>query len=234
MKISFSQLGLQGRLGNQLFQVAATESLAFKNGWTAEFPKWDYSRHFNHHFNQADPVQFDSVYTEQGFNFSEIPVSPNMDLRGYFQSEKYFDEKHVRHIFTFKEPAPKHDACVIHLRRGDYLALTDYFAELPKQYYQNAIKELNPSRCIVISDDLQMAQKFFDWDTFEFFDKGEIECLKLMASAKQVIMANSSFGWWGAWLSGGEVAAPAQWFTGRAAHYNTNDLIPERWKKINW
>lgn len=234
MKASFSQLGLQGRLGNMLFQVAATESLAFKNGGIAEFPKWDYARHFNHHFNQVEPVTFDSVFTEQGFHYGEIPAMGNVDLRGYFQSEKYFDEKHVRHIFKFKEPAQKHDACVIHLRRGDYLALTDYFVELPREYYYYAINILNPIRCIVISDDIEFAKKFFNWDVFEFYDHGEIECLKLMAAAPQVIMANSSFSWWGAWLSHGEVVAPAQWFTGRAAHFNTNDLIPERFKKIGW
>lgn len=234
MQVSFSQLGNFGRLGNMMFQVATTESIAYRNNWNALFPEWSYAQHFNHSFTQRPAIKFDHVYSEPTFHYQFPEVKQNTDMVGYFQSEKYFDERHVRHIFKFRDPLPKHDKCVIHLRRGDYVGLRDYFCELPRQYYQNALRELNPVNVAVISDDIPFASKFFDGITQNFFEGNEIECLKLMAAAPQVIMANSSFSWWGAWLSQGEVAAPAQWFVSRGLHNNTKDLIPDRWKKISW
>lgn len=234
MQISFSQLGNFGRLGNQMFQIATTESIAYRNNWNAVFPEWNYSQHFNHSFTQRPVVNYKDVYHEPHFGYTFPDVAPETDLRGYFQSEKYFDERHVRHIFTFKEPMERHNKCVMHLRFGDYLVLRDYFMELPRQYYEAALRELKPAEVVVISDDIPMARKFCDGITQNFFEGNEIECLKLMAAAPQVIMANSSFSWWGAWLSQGEIIAPAQWFVSRGLHNNTKDLIPERWKKIQW
>lgn len=234
MQISFSQLGNMGRAGNQMFQIAATESEAHRKGWDAVFPQWQYAHHFNHSFNQQSDIRIESIWSEPTFNYTPINAPSHTDLRGYFQSEKYFDERHVRHIFTFKEPMQRHDKCVVHLRRGDYVTLRDYFAELPRQYYNNALQELKPTEIIVISDDIPFARKFFDGITQNFFDGDEIESLKLMQSAKQIVMANSSFSWWGAWLSQAEVVAPAQWFVSRGLHNNTADLIPERFKKIAW
>jgi hypothetical protein len=49
------------------------------------------------------------------------------------------------------------------------------------------------------------------------------------------IIANSSFSWWGAWLSGSNnVIAPSRWFgdNGYTANHNTEDIIPDRWTKI--
>lgn len=234
MQVSFSQLGQMGRLGNQMFQIAVTESKAFERGWDAIFPRWDYSTHFNHHFNQSSNIRIDRVFSEPKYEHTEFAVVPFTDLRGYFQSEKYFNESHVNHIFKFKDPTPKHNKTVVHLRRGDYVILRDYYAELPKQYYMNALAKLNPEEVVVISDDINFARKYFDGITQNFYEGSDIDCLKLMASAKQIIMANSTFSWWGAWLSEAEVVAPAQWFVSRGLQNNTTDLIPERWIKIDW
>jgi len=49
------------------------------------------------------------------------------------------------------------------------------------------------------------------------------------------IIANSSFSWWGAWLSGSnQVIGPSKWFgdSGYTSQHNTSDIIPERWMKI--
>gem|GEM_PF-2591967 len=54
-----------------------------------------------------------------------------------------------------------------------------------------------------------------------------------MSKCKNHIIANSSFSWWGAWLSENphkEVIAPKQWFN--ALEADTRDLIPNNWKRI--
>ena len=62
--------------------------------------------------------------------------------------------------------------------------------------------------------------------------------LCLMSMCNDFIIANSSYSWWGAWLSTNKdkkVIAPVQWFgkTGYTKDHNTKDLIPDDWIKIS-
>ena len=59
--ISFSQLGKQGRLGNQLFQIAATISVALKNNDSYAFPLWEHSNHFNLEYCFFDNIKFGNI-----------------------------------------------------------------------------------------------------------------------------------------------------------------------------
>ena len=81
-----------GRLGNNLFQIAATISYADKHKMTPVFPPWKYSKIFKIPMN-CSPLkegQF-TRFEENGFHFTEIPKIQNVILNGYFQSEKYFN-----------------------------------------------------------------------------------------------------------------------------------------------
>ena len=47
------------------------------------------------------------------------------------------------------------------------------------------------------------------------------------------IIANSSFSWWGAWLSGSKhVIAPSKWFGESMSDHDTSDLYCEGWEVI--
>lgn len=104
-----------GRLGNQLFQIAAALSLAMDNEAEAVFPDyllWDlYDIPENREkvyygLNFTKPKgRISSVYREdQDFNFRPIPYSPNMKIYGYFQSEKFFKHNFEK-IAPYFEPA---------------------------------------------------------------------------------------------------------------------------------
>jgi hypothetical protein len=55
----------------------------------------------------------------------------------------------------------------------------------------------------------------------------------LMTLCKGHIIANSSFSWWGAWLSqSNNVVAPNVWFGPNNMDKSTKDLIPSRWTVI--
>jgi len=63
-------------------------------------------------------------------------------------------------------------------------------------------------------------------------DKG-YEDLRLLKNCKHFIIANSSFSWWGAWLSTNPsklVIAPKRWMKDEG--YIVKDLLPENWIKI--
>ena len=55
-----------------------------------------------------------------------------------------------------------------------------------------------------------------------------------MTLCKGHIIANSSFSWWGAWLSDSDqVVAPSGWFTGsNNEQMDTIDIVPKSWRVI--
>ena len=57
-------------------------------------------------------------------------------------------------------------------------------------------------------------KKFFDDDRFLISDSGDnITDMCLMSMCQYQIMANSTYSWWGAWLSNSkDVIAPKLWF----------------------
>ena len=59
----------------------------------------------------------------------------------------------------------------------------------------------------------------------------DYEDLRLMLHCKHFIIANSSFSWWGAWLSNNPnkiVCAPKRWF--RSA--DEGDIVPKSWIRV--
>jgi hypothetical protein len=57
--------------------------------------------------------------------------------------------------------------------------------------------------------------------------------LNLMSACSGFVIPNSSFGWWGAWLSqvpGSSVVAPSKWFAN--PEIDTSDIVPKSWIRI--
>ena len=57
--------------------------------------------------------------------------------------------------------------------------------------------------------------------------------LYCLSQCDSVIMSNSTFSWWGAWLGKRKekVIVPPFWF-GRAGPRDLEDLIPDRWEVL--
>ncbi len=107
MPITFSQLGASawGRLGNSLFQLAATYGLAKEYNTQCFFPNWKYSQYFKGNIPIGSP-QKATVVAEPHYHYA-----PNLldninaeviDLRGWYQSWKYFDRKDILELLEFK------------------------------------------------------------------------------------------------------------------------------------
>jgi len=176
---------------------------------------------------------------------------------GYWQSEKYFltIKDVLREEFSLREPlgdysqniagqilSTKHPVS-LHVRRGDHANHPTYkvtHGSRPVAYYDAAIKIMNDKvskpHYFVFSDDVEWARKNIKTGfPTEFVGQGPIknyEDLELMRLCSHHIISNSTFGWWGAWLSefehDGLTIAPTHW----AKKFESVDLVPERWTKL--
>lgn len=245
--------GLSG-IGNQLFCVATTLGYAYDNEAIPAFPQIKTDRLINKYKNnfyknlkigRTDGLATNH-YHESGFEYNKIEKRDGiLKIRGYFQSHKYFNKYRGKilkdlNIENLKNQVVNQygdfsDFVSIHVRRGDYLKLSDYHYNLQMDYYKKAIESFDQStKFIIFSNDLGWCR-----DNFKFLNdpkfsptKEDWEDIILMSTCRDNIIANSSFSWWGAWLNTNEskkVIAPKKWFGPKYAHNNTKDLLPGSW-----
>jgi glycosyltransferase involved in cell wall biosynthesis len=248
---------LSGGLGNQLFQISATISLANKLGYTAMF---DTSKHIlplqgrniktykNNLFRNvvfSKDLFIKNEYIQPEFNYTEFPnIQPFTILKGGYQSEKYINKNLILDLFSvseankvelFKKYGNVFEKTSVHIRRGDYLKLYPHHIFVGEDYYTKAINKINSDKYLVFSDDLEWCKSFFTGKQFDFVSDEDYNELYLMSLCKNNIIGNSTFSWWGAWLNQNpnkKVIAPNTWFGPRYSHFNTSDLIPNDWIKL--
>jgi len=255
--ITFTKLGNLGRLGNQLFQIAGTIGIAIRNHQSFVFPVWAYSEYYKNPIPQIERAHLlglDLKLYDATTPFHYRPVSLegryDWDLIGYLQSEKYFRhcENIIREYFTLKDRHVAYlrskyghlleaNCCSISVRRGDYLLVQHNYPVLSMNYYNRAMA-LMPSDTVylVFSDAIGWCKRQFVGDRFFLIEEpSEVLSLHLISFCRNNIIANSTFGWWGAWLnenSDKKVIAPSKWFGDGYADLDTKDIIPEQWLKI--
>ena len=173
----------------------------------------------------------------------------NVNLYGYFQSEKYFKhiEDEIRKDFAWRDDVNAMclqmfdditggEAISLHIRRTDHLIKPTYHPVLPLSYYEEALSKF-PSDIpvLVFSDDPEWCheQDFFAGDRFLVSDSGDnITDMCLMSMCQYQIMANSTYSWWGAWLSNSDnVVAPKLWFGPDGQ--DPKDIHVDRWEYID-
>ncbi len=184
-----------------------------------------------------------NYYTESSFNeITEFPTLKNLKnlkfpahFDGFWQSEKYFihHENIIKKDLQFKNPIKgknkkiakdilDHNSVAIHIRRGDYLNYTK-FGTCSVDYYENAVKLIeknvdNP-KFFIFSNDHDWVKKNIHIKHPKYHvTHNDVETahedLRLMSLCQHFIIANSSFSWWGAWLSSNRdkiVTTPRPW-----------------------
>ena len=252
--ISFNNLGNLGRLANQMFQYASLKGIAKNRGHSFVIPPREVFGKVDVNVRNSDLILYDvfelerknqlGVYQQptiqervHHFDQELFETCPdNVDLFGYFQTEKYFKhiEDEIRSDFTFKEDLLKlcksfitEDTISLHIRRGDYVHNPNHPVQ-SMSYYEQALAELPELPVIIFSDDSEWCkeQELFSDDRFIVAEGNSTDCdLCLMSLCKYHIIANSSFSWWGAWLANSKkVIAPKNWFGGDCANKSAEDM----------
>lgn len=159
-------------------------------------------------------------------------------LDGYWQSDLYFRQysDEIKHLFTpeggivsylsshtsvfqkYPELKDPHDFCFIGVRRGDYITHAHFHNPCGMTYYTSAMNMVNKPRYYILSDDLAWCKEKFQGEQFRFLElEDDLEQLLVSALFKTYIISNSSFYWWGSFLSiykNTAIIAPDKWMFG--------------------
>ena len=181
--------------------------------------------------------------------------SGNIYLKGYWQNENYFkhNESIIRDDLKVMTPPNiknrkmlneinESNSVCLSFRRGEYLDpyFIAQFGMCTEEYYKNAInfisKRVSNPTFFIFSDDVEWIEDNvkLDFPTIPVNFNGvgfEHEELRLMYSCKHFILANSSFSWWGAWLSNHKnknVFAPNPWFNS----YTKQSILCPEWIQL--
>lgn len=198
------------------------------------------------------------IYREKPRQFDPevLRQSAGTSLRGYFQSPKYFDDikdKVRAEIWDLIQPSTKfgtlhaelskNDAWAsLHVRLGDYRETENlkHHGLLGARYYAQALtlvlESTEINRVFLFSDQPEHARQLLPMNlpVEVLVDTGNLsdfEVLLIMSLADAVIMANSTFSWWAAFLGdkpSRPVITPRPWFLSASIR----DLLLPSWISI--
>jgi hypothetical protein len=262
-KVTFTKLGQIGEFGNQLFQISAVLGYATTYGCRVVLPPWR-CVHADRNYDEIFP-QFKNfygkchgtLYEEPSFAFQRLPFVFNVDLRGWFQSDKYFC--HIKstiqklfqespsiaqalNLYCNENRLEEFDA--VHIRC--YSRAQDIGAEmLPWAYFKAALDRIESEQVLVVASDERGLAKHilssmecrrplhilsFEDPLLDFF---------MLTRARRIVISNSSFSWWASYLGGKKIKILApdrrHWISKNnrdKPFFNTKDLYTSSFEEV--
>ncbi len=201
------------------------------------------------------PQQIGNLVMEMGSTFdpSLLQVARHSRLSGYFQSWRYFEPiaddlraqissvtSPSNWIQESRERLNKLGSwTALHVRRGNYTVIPS-MGIVGIDYYQRAVREIDiragETPIVVFSDSPELLSEY---ETLApgrtiFFkpppDVRAIDILQVMGDASNLVIGNSTFSWWAAYLrdrADRTVIAPRPWLDD--ANFDARDLLPLSW-----
>jgi hypothetical protein len=212
-------------------------------------------------FNKLNPGKFTFYHLQDNRVDHSTSMltehSANAWYYGYFQGPSYFfgREKEVRKLFSIREkyrrkyeqimegfPRDK-KLITVHLRRNDYKTFGPDFLggpdlSLPFEYYHKLMKDIDPkdANVVFISDQMEEIKKEFSYLKNAYFSSHEpIVDLQFLIHADVCIIANSTFGWWGAFLNEKDnkrIYVPEFFLGFKVQKEFPVNMIPKEWTQI--
>lgn len=201
-------------------------------------------------------LQFRDLYlSDDNMDYNARYLSYNtrsiLFIDGYWQSYKYFED--ISSIlfkdFTFAKPnnqflheLASDDSVAVHFRYFTSGVSNLDSENLKLSYYKNSISFLlnknKNFKFFIFSDDISSVIKlefFTQLPNVQFISHNAIDDFQMMSKCKNIIIANSTFSWWAAWLNSSEkefIICPDITFVGKTTSWGFNGLIPDNWIKI--
>jgi hypothetical protein len=221
-----------------------------------------FRRYLKRWINQRIPFEQRCYIQQRGNAFDprllDIKLRCDLHLEGYWQSEKYFQdiEDIIRADLNIQSPTDTQNLHLsVHIRSCDAIALHVRFFDSPNavgnnntasEYYTKALsimqERVPTAHYFLFSDNIVAAKALIGLPDHQItavsHNRGDANAyadLWLMTQCKHFIIANSTFSWWGAWLSDHKdkiVIAPGFVIQGTITAWGFDGLLPERWIKI--
>jgi len=200
-------------------------------------------------------------HRQQGHGFDErvLELPDDSYLEGWWQDERYFLDIRPALLeeIELKDPVAGRNAewlrqiqnttsVSVHVRRGDYVdnpTTRAFHGVLGIEYYAAALEHVaavtgeRDLNLFVFSNDIDWCKQSLELGyRTTFVDSGNsgAEDMRLLKTCRHHVVANSSFSWWGAWLSDHPekvVVAPKNWFSDPAANAET-EIVPPGWLRL--
>ena len=214
-----------GQLGNLMFETAAACAIAWDHHAEVYLPEklsTGIGKHvfFRFAFKKISRNDITKYWNEPSYSFTPIKYQPNLEIRGYFQSEKYFSKYRDRLLYLFspneedesyiqlkyQRILQHHNSVGVQLR---YYKWEDKSSKIYPQYGRDYLEKAmsqfpNDTLFVISSNNMTFAKEaipaFAKNVIFLEREPNYID-LFLLSRCKHNIITNSSFGWWGAWLN---------------------------------
>lgn len=174
-----------------------------------------------------------SIISDRNFDIryisQEMRKKRKLKIHGNFQHTDYVqDRKSIRNDIILKDLDPQFNGksvnVCVHFRKGDYLSAKNnkIFASLNDNYFINSMLDVqnrfqDKVTFNIYSDDFSLLPPSlnnygFDFKLIDIFDS--VQCFQHMVQNDHFIIANSTYSWWAAYLSGSQsiVWAPPHWY----------------------
>jgi hypothetical protein len=237
--LTYTPLNFLGRLGNQLFEIFSVISEAKKINKSWLFPDWKYKNHINipHEWFSHDVsgcIDMAGSYFQDWNNFENIK-----DLIFQIITPSSLIKKEINNLKNILIPENEDvEYIAIGIRRTDYLNNTNYYPLISLDYYYNGIDFIKKERSnkiikiICFSDDIEWCKQNIKCDIYESNHPDSMVTLLLMSKCHHFIIANSTFHWWGAYLSTYNnkiVIYPIKWLGQGVPNKHTFNLFYPTW-----
>ena len=213
------------------------------------------SKHINFHTTRYDetlfPIQPSGNYNLVGrFDLYTYWYNSIGDEVSKWEFKSELQTSAESRIAEIKSQLGDKPTVSIHVRRGDYLLPQYSFCNLDSDYYIKAIVDnfmpIEDYNFIVFSNDIDYVKEVFVGDNIWFVDPiggekictdSEKEDLALLSLCDHHIIANSSYSWWGAYLSKNpskKVICPTNWLnSSHQSSWINGNYYPPTWINID-
>ena len=184
---------------------------------------------------------------------TDVKVNTPCLLNGYFQDLRHFPPKEVLSKYIFYSPdiiknvenkygeyINADNVALLHIRRGDYLNNPEmYMVERNTRYYIKSLKHIDSMinkpnwKLLVCTNDKPWSEILLSEHSptknIVFIRDNDYYEMALMSRIKHLIISNSTFSWWAAYLATDQtkVIAPYPW-----TKYYPDGLYPENWIRL--
>lgn len=263
LKSDFITCNLIGRLGNIMFQVAHAYAKSIE--YNRQFFISRHNNSIINHFEESlfkkinfldidlNNLNYETIQGDFEYHHHVPNTITGTMYDGFYQSEKFFNNYSnvIRNLFSipdlfYDEVVKNYEflnnevvAC-INVRRGrDYLDQPTRHPVVSSSYIYAAYEELPPhDKIVVLSDDPHWCKENIKLPnlihvTEYTYDKA----LWFLSLCDHFIISNSSFSWWGSWLSlnpDKKIIAPSVWFGPELLkEANPKDIYCHNWDIVN-